>query len=318
MKAITYQQYGTPEVLQLREVEKPQPKENEVLVRVVAASINRADWQLLTGTPFPVRLMAGLFRPKNQILGADVAGVVEQVGENVKQFESGDEVFGDLSATGFGAFAAYAVTTEDKLCRKPSNLTFEESAALPMAAVTALQGLRDKGALQAGQKVLINGASGGVGTFALQIAKSFGAEITAVCSTPKVDTAYSLGANHVIDYTKDNFTIGPKRYDLIFDVVSNHSVSAINRVLHRNGRYVTTAFSTGVLFRGPWVARKENKKMINLLASSNQADLQVIKEMVEAGKLTPVIARSFSLSEVPDALCEMGKGRAKGKMIVKI
>ena len=316
MKAIINQKYGTPDILELREVERPEPKANEVLIKVLAASVNKADWHLLRGEPFPVRIMGGFFKPNNQILGADIAGVVERVGSEVTQFRPGDEVYGDLSGTGFGGFAEYVTTDENKLARKPSNLTFEESAALPMAAITALQGLRDKGKIQEGQKVLINGASGGVGSYAIQIAKAMGAEVTAVCSPTKIENAFALGADSVIDYTIMDFTRMNKTYDLIFDIVGNHSVSAISRVLRQNGTYVTCAFSLGAIFLGPWKSMTEGKKMINLLAESNQADLQFLSKLAEEDKLKPVIEQTFTLDDVPEALHRIGKGSARGKLVV--
>lgn len=316
MKAITYQKYGTPDLLTMNEVEKPSPEANQVLIRIKAAAVNKADWHLLKGEPFPVRLMAGLFKPKNQILGADVAGVVEQVGEEVSQFKVGDEVFGDLSATGFGGFAEYALTTPDKLAKKPSNLSFEEAAALPMAAGTALQGLRDKGQIKAGQKVLINGASGGVGTFAVQIAKAFGAEVTAVCSSSKIEMARSLGADKVIDYTQEDFTQGTAQYDLIFDIVANHSISALKKVLKPNGRYVACAFSIGAMLWGPWIALTEKKTMISMLASVNAANHKFLAEWAAVGKIKPVIDKQFELEQVPEAMWQIGKGGMKGKLVV--
>src|SRR5688572_6664592 len=226
MKAIVYTQYGPPDVLQLKEIEKPTPKDNEVLVKICAASVNAYDWHYMRADPFLVRLMGGLFRPRNPRLGADIAGRVEAVGSNVTQFRPGDEVYGDLAASGNGAFAEYAAVPEHALVLKPANLSFEQAAAVPMAAVTALQGLRDAGKLQPGQKVLINGASGGVGTFAVQIAKYFGAEVTAVCSTRNIDLVRSLGADHVIDYKRDDFTQNGQRYDLILAVNGYHPLSA--------------------------------------------------------------------------------------------
>lgn len=318
MKAIINEQYGSPDILALKEVDRPEPKPHEVLVKVLAASVNKADWHLLRGEPFPIRLMAGLRKPKYQILGADVAGVVERVGQAVSQFKRGDEVFGDLSGNGFGGFAEYVAADEKYLAKKPSNLTYEETAALPLAAITALQGLRNKGKISAGQEVLINGASGGVGSYAIQIAKSFGANVTAVCSTGKVDNALTQGADRVIDYTVQDFTKDDKQYGLIFDVVANHSLQAISRVLCRKGTYVSCAFSMGAMFLGPWKSMTEGKKMINLLASANAADLQYIGKLAEEGKLTPMIERTFTLDDVPEALQIMGSGRAAGKLIITL
>lgn len=318
MKAIINEQYGTPDILALREVERPEPKPHEVLIKVLAASVNKADWHLLNGRPWPVRLMAGLFKPKYQTLGADVAGVVERVGSAVTQFRPGQEVFGELSATGFGAFAEYVTTDEKYLAKKPSNLTYEETAALPMAAVTALQGLRDKGRIKAGQAVLINGASGGVGGFAVQIAKAFGAKVTAVCSTNKADTAKQQGADLIIDYTKQDFTKEDRQYDLIFDVAGNHSITAIERVLRKGGRYVTCAFSMEAMLLGPCLSMIKGKTMTSLLAGTNQADLQFISKLAEDGQLKPFIQQTFTLDDVPEALRLMGRGGLAGKLVITV
>jgi len=266
MKAIVYTKYGSPDVLQLKEVENPSPKDDEVLIKIHAASVNAADLHLLRADPFLVRLMGGgLLKPKNKILGADIAGQVEAVGRNVKQFKPGDEVFGDISGCGWGGFAEYVCAGENGLALKPANISFEESAAVPLAAVTALQGLRDKGQIQPGQKVLINGASGGVGTFAVQIAESFGAEITAVCSTRKLDMMRSIGADHVIDYTQEDFTQNGQRYDLIIAANGYHPISAYKRALGPKGIYVMTGGSTAQIFQalllGPWMSMTGSKKM---------------------------------------------------------
>jgi len=266
MKAIVYTKYGSPDVLQLKEVENPSPKDDEVLIKIHAASVNAADLHLLRADPFLVRLMGGgLLKPKNKILGADIAGQVEAVGRNVKQFKPGDEVFGDISGCGWGGFAEYVCASEKALALKPANMTFEEAAAVPMAAVTALQGLHEKGRIQPGQKVLINGASGGVGTFAVQIAESFGAEITAVCSTRKLDMMRSIGADHVIDYTQEDFTQNGQRYDLIIAANGYHPISAYKRALGPKGIYVMTGGSTAQIFQalllGPWMSMTGSKKM---------------------------------------------------------
>jgi 2-desacetyl-2-hydroxyethyl bacteriochlorophyllide A dehydrogenase len=323
MKAIVYTKYGSPDVLQLKEVEKPSPKDNEVLVKVHAVSVNSADLHLLRADPFLVRLMAGgLIKPKYKILGADIAGQVEMVGRNVKQFQPGDEVFGDNSAGGLGGFAEYVSVPENLLVIKPANLTFEEAAAIPMAAITALQGLRDKGQIQAGQKVLINGASGGVGTFAVQIAKWFGAEVTAVCSTRNLDTARSLGADQVIDYTQEDFTRNGQQYDLILAANGYHSLSDYQRALKPGGKYVMAGGSTAQIFQalllGPWFSRNGNKKMGTLSAAANQKDFAIIKELLEAGKVKPVIDRRYSLSEAAEALRYVGEGHARGKVIISV
>jgi len=266
MKAIVYTKYGPPDVLQLKEVEKPIPKDNEVLIRVRAASVNAYDWRLMRAKPFLVRLMGGgLLKPKNKILGADIAGRVEAVGKNVKQFQPGDEVFGDISACGNGGFAEYVCAHENTLVLKPAGMTFEEVAAVPMAAVTALQGLRDKGQIKPGQKVLINGASGGVGTFAVQIAKSFGAEVTAVCSTRNLDMARSIGADRVIDYTQEDFTRNGQHYDLILAANGYHSIFDYKRALSPGGIYVMTGGSMAQMFQamllGPLLSMIGSKKM---------------------------------------------------------
>jgi len=318
MKAIVNERYGSPDILELREVQRPVPKPNQVLVKVLAASVNRADSYLLSGKPFPVRIAAGLFKPKFKILGADIAGVVERVGSNVTQLKIGDEVYGDLSGSGFGGFAEYATVEETLLTQKPSTLTFEEAAALPMAAVTALQGLRNVGKIKAGQDVLINGASGGVGGFAIQIAKALGAKVTAVCSTRKMKNATAQGADQVIDYSVEDFTRAKKQYDLIFDVVGNHSVHALSRVLKSKGTYVSSTFSPALLFLGPWKSLSEGKKMSNFLAKANRADLQFICKLAEEGKLKPVIERTFSLNDVPEAIHTIEKGSSAGKLVIVI
>ncbi len=323
MKAIVYEKYGPPEVLQLREVEKPAPKDNEVLVRVHAASVNAYDWHLLSADIFLVRLMGGgLQKPRNKILGADIAGRVEAVGRNVKQFQPGDEVFGDISGCGNGGFAEYVCAQENVLVLKPAGMTFEEAAAVPMAAVTALQGLRDEGQIQPGQKILINGASGGVGTFAVQIAKSFGAKVTAVCSTGKMEMASSIGADQVIDYTQEDFTKSGERYDLILAANGYHPILDYKRALSPRGIYVMAGGSMAQIFQamllGPWISMTGSKKMVSVSAKPNQKDLILIIELIEAGKVVPVIGRRYPLSEVAEALCYIGKGHARGKVVITI
>jgi NADPH:quinone reductase-like Zn-dependent oxidoreductase len=320
MKAIVYTEYGTPDVLQLKEVEKPLPKDNEVLVEVKAVSVNAYDWHLLTADIFPMRLMGvGLFIPKNTILGADIAGRVEAVGRNVKQFQPGDEVFGEI---GHGGFAEYACAPESRLALKPANLSFEEAAAVPMAALTALQGLRDVGQIRPGQKVLINGASGGVGTFAVQIAKSFGAEVTAVCSTRNLDQARSLGADHVIDYTKEDFTQNRKQYDLILAANGYHSISDYQHALTPNGIYVMAGGSPAQMFQamllGSWMSKTGGKKMGGVSAKPNQNDLVFMKELLEAGKVVPVIDKRYLLSDAAEALRYLGDGHARGKVVIMV
>jgi NADPH:quinone reductase-like Zn-dependent oxidoreductase len=323
MKAIVSTEYGSPDVLHLMELAKPSPKEDEVLVRVHAASVNAADWHLLSADPFLVRLMVGgLLKPKITILGADIAGRVEAVGGNVKEFHPGDEVFGDISACGWGGYAEYVCARENALVMKPVKITFEQAAAVPLAGVTALQGLRNKGKIQHGQKVLINGASGGVGTFAVQIARWFGAEVTAVCSTNNVDMAHSLGADHVIDYTREDFTRNGQRYDLILAANGYHPISDYKRALSPDGIYVMTGGSmtqlSQTMFLGPWMSMTGNRKMINLMAKPNKQDLAFIKDLLEAGKVVPVIDRRVPLSEVPEALRYLKEGHARGKVVITV
>lgn len=323
MKAIVYTQYGAPtEVLQFKEVEKPTPSDHEVLIRVHAASVNAADWHLVRADPFLARFATGLLKPKNTIPGADVAGRVEAVGRNATLFLPGDEVFGDLSACGWGAFAEYVCASEDALVLKPATIPFEQAAAAPLAAVTALQGLRDKGRIKAGQKVLINGASGGVGTFAVQIAKSFGAEVAGVCSTSKIDMVRSLGADHVIDYTQEDFTKNAQRYDLILAANGNHSIFDYKRALSPEGIYVTTggamAQMTQAMLLGPGISMTGSKKMSNMLARPDQKDLTFINELLETGKVVPVIDRRYPLSEVPEAIRYLEEGHAKGKVVITV
>jgi len=322
MKAIVYHNYGSPDVLQLEEVQKPVPQDNEVLVKVLAASAAAGDWHLLRAKPFLARFVYGLLKPKHTILGAAVAGQVETVGRNVTQFQPGDEVFGDLSACGFGAFAEYVSVPENALALKPTRLTFEEAATVPVSAVAALQGLRNQGHIQPGQKVLINGASGGVGTFAVQIAKSFGAEVTAVCSTDKMELMRSIGADHVIDYTQEDFTQNGQHYDLILAANGYHPISAYQRSLSPQGIYVMTGGSTAQMFQamllGPWLSRKGSQKMGNLLAKPNLRDLIFMKELLEADKVTPVIDRRFPLQDVADAIRYLEAGHARGKVAITI
>lgn len=318
MKAIINKSYGSPEVLQLMEVERPEPNEDQVLIKVLAASVNKADWHVMRGKPIPVRLMTGMSKPKYKTLGADVSGIVERVGKNVQQFKPGDEVFGELSATGFGGFAEFVITDEKRIAKKPSNLSHELAAALPMASLTAVQGLRSKGKISEGQQVLINGASGGVGGFAIQIAKAFGAHVTAVCSANKEANAKKFGADEVIDYNQTNFTEGTSSYDLIFDVIGNHPVRSINKVLKKGGRYVSCTFSLRALVLGPWKSITEDKKFINLISSATQSDLQFICKLAEESKLMPHIQKIFTLDDVPEAVGMMGKGGMTGKLIITI
>ena len=325
MKAIVYHTYGSPDVLKLEEVEKPTPKDNEVLVKVHAASVNAGDWaHLLRGKPFLMRLMGfGLLKPKHQILGSDIAGRVEAVGRSVKQFQPGDEVFGNTAKYGFGGFAEYVSVPENALVLKPTNISFEEAAAVPQAALTALQGLRDKGRIQKGQKVLIHGAGGGVGTFAVQIAKSFGAEVTAVCSTRNLDIVRSIGADHVIDYTQEDFTKSGQRYDLILDVVASQSIFDYKRALSPKGIYVMVGGSLAAILQGfllgPLISRTGSKKMGSVMwKPNNQEDLAILEELFAAGKVAPVIDRRYPLSEVPEALRYLEEGHAKGKVVITV
>lgn len=322
MRAIVYHTYGSPDVLELKEVEKPSPKDDEVLVKVYAASVNALDWHLLSSDIFLVRLNSGLLKPKHQILGADVAGRIEAVGRNVQQLSPGDEVFGDIFESGLGSFAEYVSAREDALVLKPANVTFDEVAAVPVAALTALQGLRDKGQIQPGQKVLINGASGGVGTFAVQIAKALGAEVTAVCSSRNVDMVRSIGADQVIDYTKEDFTKKEQQYDLILAANGYHSIFDYKRALSPKGRYIMSGGSMAQMFQamalGPVISMTGSQKMGNFLARANHKDLLFIKELLEAGKIAPVIDKRYSLSEVADALMYFGEGHAKGKIVITV
>jgi NADPH:quinone reductase-like Zn-dependent oxidoreductase len=323
LKAIVYTKYGPPDVLHLEEVEKPALNDEKVLVRVQAASINAGDWHILTADPFPLRLTGvGLFKPKNTILGADLAGCVEIVGRKVKQFRPGDAVFGDIFGLGSGSFAEYVSVPESALAPKPSNLSFEEAAAVPVAAVTALQGLRDQGQLQPGQKVLINGASGGVGTFAVQIAKAFGAEVTAVCSTRNLGMARSIGADHVIDYTKEDFTQHGRQYDLILAVNGYHPLSAYKRALTPQGIYVFVgglpAQTFQSLFLGPVMSKNDGKKMTSVMKKANQKDLLFIRDLLEDGKIRPVIDECYPLSKTDEAFRYFEKGHARGKVVITV
>ena len=323
MKAIVNHNYGSPDVLKLEEVQKPTPGDNEVLVKVHASSANAGDWHLMRGDPFLIRLGMGLRKPKIKTLGADVAGWVEAVGSNVKHFQPGDEVFGDLSTYGFGAFAEYVSVPEDAFVPKPANSTFEQAAAVPEAAVTALQALRDHGQIQPGHKVLINGASGGVGTFAVQIAKALGAEVTGVCSTGKVEMVRSIGADHVIDYTQEDFSQNGQQYDLILAVGGARSISEYRRALSPTGKYVMiggssmTQFYQAMLY-GPWMSMTGSQKMGLMLVKPNQKDLAFVKDLMEAGKVVPVIDKEYPLSEVPEAIRYLEAGRAQGKVVIKL
>ena len=320
MKAIVYEKYGPPDVLHLKEVEKPVPKDSQVLVKVHAASANALDWRRFEFSPILARLVGGgLLKPKDTSMGVDVAGRVEGVGSNVTEFQPGDAVFGVAQ----GAFAEYVCAAKHKLALKPDNVSFEAAAAVPVAAFTALQGLRDKGQIQAGQKVLINGASGGVGTFAVQIAKTFGAEVTAVCSTRNLDMARSIGADHVIDYTREDFTKNGQRYDLIMAVNGYHPIIDYRMVLSPTGICVVARGSLSQVLQamllGRLLSRVGNKKLDFMgIATTDQKDLVVIRELLEAGKIVPVIDRCYPLSEVPKALRYLVEEHAKGKVVITV
>jgi NADPH:quinone reductase-like Zn-dependent oxidoreductase len=321
MKAIVYRCYGNPEVLRLEEIAKPSPADDRVLVKVHAASVNPLDWHYMQGKPYIMRAMAGVGKPDSILMGADFAGTIETVGKNVTRFKPGDEVFGDRD----GAFGEYVSVRENgAIASKPSNMTMEQAAAVPVAGITALQALRDKGKLQSGQKVLINGASGGVGTFAVQIAKTYGADVTGVCSTKNVEMVKSLGADHVIDYTKEDFTQGSVRYDLIIDNVGSHTLSEYRHVLKPNGALVIVGGPSDNSWLGPlttsvkayFVAPFVSQKLIFMLAQANKDDLNVLRDLMQAGKLTPVIDRRYTLAETPQAISYLEQGHAKGKIII--
>ena len=322
MKAIVQTEYGSTQMLSLQEVDKPVVPDNGVLVRVHAASVNAGDWHLMRGTPFLIRLIfGGLLKPKIKILGTDVAGRVEAVGKDVTEFQPGDEVFGSLSECGFGAFAEYVCATEAALVLKPANTSFEEAATVPDAALAALQGLRDFG-LVAGQKVLIVGASGGVGSFAVQIAKAFGAEVTALCSTKKIDMVRSLGADCVIDYTQADVTRQGQHYDLIFDAAAYRSVFDYLPALTPEGTYVLVGGSTArffqVMFLGPWISRVGPRKVKCLALKPDRADLIVLRDLIESGKISPFIDRRYNLSEVPAAIRYLEQRQVRGKVAISV
>ena len=319
MKAVVYEKYGPPEeVHHLKEVKKPIPKENEVLVKIHDSAINSSDSTLTRGKPFLGRLWQGFLKPKNKTLGSDIAGQVEAVGSNIKAFKPGDEVFGDIGDIGFGGFAEYVSVPENVLVIKPSNLTFEEAATVPQASVVALQGLYNHGQIQKGQKVLINGAGSGIGTFAVQIAKSFGAEVTGVCSGKKSEIIRSIGADHVIDYSKEDFTKCGQQYDLIFDLHISHSISEYKRALVPKGVYIACDFYPTSVFLGPFISLLGSKKVRSYIAKLNIKDLTNIKELIEAGKIKPVIDRSYPLNEVAKAIKYYEEKQTLGKIVVKV
>ena len=319
MRAFVRTRYGPPDVLPLKEVATPALAENQVLVKVSAASVNPLDWHFMRGEPYFIRLMTGLRKPKHNVLGSDIAGRVEAVGASVKVFQPGDEVFGGVLV---GGFAEYVCATENQLSLKPANLSFEQAAAVPIAAVTALQGLRDKGQIKPGCKVLIDGASGGVGTFAIQIAKAFGAEVTAVCSTGKLDTARSIGADHVIDYTQEDFTRSGLHYDLILGANAYHSIFDYRRALSPDGIYVTAggkATFLGMLegmLLGPLLSLIGHKKTPGFIAKMNRTDLNLLRDLLEAGKVVPVIDRRYPFSQLSDAIRYLEEGHSRGKVVI--
>lgn len=320
LKAIIYTEYGGPEVLHLMEVDKPVPKDNEVLVKVLAVSINDWDWGLLKGETFIDRMMSGFVKPKYQILGSDIAGRIESIGKNVSRFTIGDEVFGDLSGR-WGGFAEYVCAKEDALALKPNAMSFEEAAAIPQAGMLAVQGLLDKGKLQQGEKLLINGAGGGVGTLGLQIAKLYGAEVTVVDHADKLDLLKSLGADHVIDYTKDDFTRNGRHYDLILDTKTNRSFSEYVRVLTHNGRYVIVGGNIGRLLQtflaSPFISLVTKKKIIVVALKPNK-DLAYMSELYSSGKIKPLIDGNYTLEETPKAFARFAKAEHKGKLVISL
>ena len=321
MKGI-YSCYGSPDILEFTDVEKPVPMDDEVLVKLHAASVNPYDWHYMRGSPYVMRFLTGLGSPTDTRLDADFAGTVEAIGKNVKQFKLGDEVFGAAS----GAFGEYVAVRESRaVVLKPANVTFEQGATVPIAAITALQALRDKGKVEAGQKVLINGASGGVGTFAVQIAKSFGAEVTGVCSTRNLEMVKSIGADHVIDYKKEDYTKSDKEYDLIIDMVGNHGLLANRKALSPSGKIVIVGGPKGNwigplmgLIKAPLLSMILKQEFINLLASLSQEDLALMGELIDTGKVTPVIDRRYQLNDVPAAIRYSEEGHARGKIVINM
>ena len=321
MKAVVQDRFGTPEVLELREIDQPEAGDDEVLVRVRAASVNPADWYAMTGSPYVARPQMGLRTPKTR-LGIDFAGVVEAVGGKVTRLRPGDEAFG----AGTGSLAEYVAVPEDALVLKPANVSFEQAASVGVAGLTALQGLRDKGRIQPGQQVLINGASGGVGTFAVQLAKAFGAEVTGVCSTRNVDMAHSLGADQVVDYTREDFTRTDRRYDLLLDVAGSRSWSACRRILTPQGTLVLVGAPKGNRLLGPLghilqvrlASLRASQKMTFFVSKASTQDLMALRELLEAGTVTPVVERTYALTEAADAFRYLGEGHAQGKLVVTI
>jgi NADPH:quinone reductase-like Zn-dependent oxidoreductase len=319
MKAIVYYSYGSPDVLRLEDIQSPIPGDDEVLVKVHAVSINSWDWDMLTGRPFEYRFFGGLLKPKStKIHGCDIAGKIEAVGKNIKHFHVGDEVFGDLSEGGWGAFAEYVCACENELILKPSNMTFEEAACLPHGGNLAVQGLIDFGQIKSGQKVLINGGCGSTGTLAIQIAKLFNVEVTAVDRTEKLDMMRTLGADHVIDYTKNDFTKNGRQYDLIFDVKTTHSIFDYKRALYPNGTYVTVGGKTSRILQLLLIKRLSTKHKMHMVGYKANKDLNYLVELFEAGKLKPVIDKCFPLKETAEAFRYFGEGRFKGKIVITL
>jgi NADPH:quinone reductase-like Zn-dependent oxidoreductase len=323
MKAIVRDTYGSPDVLDLRDIDKPEIGDEEVHLRVHAAGLDRGVWHVMAGLPYPIRFAGyGLRAPKNPVIGSDVAGIVETVGKNVSRFQPGDEVFG----IGKGSFAEYVCAREDKLAHKPANLTFEQAAVLAVSGLPALQALRDHGRVGPGQKVLVIGASGGVGTYAVQLAKAFGAHVTGVCSTTKVDMVRSIGADQVIDYTREDFAGGDQRYDLILDIGGNSTLTRLRRALTPRGTLVITGGETD----GRWLGGTDrqiralmlspfvSQKLATFVSSENHEDMIILKELIESGKVTPVIDRTYPLSEVPEAIRYLEVGHAKGKVVITV
>jgi NADPH:quinone reductase-like Zn-dependent oxidoreductase len=320
MKAVVYTAYGSPEVLQFQEVATPIPKDDEALIKLHATSVNRSDWEGLIGKPLYARI-GGLFKPRRHILGSDIAGVVAAVGKNYKQFQPGDEIFGDILGS-LGGFAEYVCVRGGTLALKPTAMSFAEASTIPQAGVIALQGIGTKGQVQPGQQVLINGAGGSTGVFAIQLAKLYGAEVTGVDNTSKLDFLRSLGADHVIDYTREDFTQSGEQYDLILDLVAHRPASAFPRALRPNGSYFFVGGSVATLFQilllGPWIKRTTGKHVRLLAVQPNVKDMLHITALCAAGKITPVIDQTYPLSQVPEALRSLGEGRAKGKIVINM
>jgi len=317
MKAVVYEKYGSPDVLELREIAKPSVADDEVLVKVHAASIQQTDINFRTGTPFLARVLAGLFKPRNQILGCDYSGTVEATGKNVDEYSIGDEVYGQLNKR-TGTHAEYVSVSMKEISPKPKNLNFVEAASVGVAGTMALQCLRDHGEIQQGQKVLVNGASGGIGTFAVQIAKSYGTEVTGVCSTANLEMVKSIGADHVIDYTKEDFTERVDEYDIIFDAVRKNTYANCKNALTQKGIYVTTEFGPTIMLQMKMNSNPNGKRMVGMLLNVDPQDLVVLTELIEAGKIKPVIDRTYPLEEIADAHRYVEKGHAKGKVIMKM